>query len=107
MSKLTADDFYTEIEHAATVAAPLFRLYGWTYGEDEVPTIWKLRDTVERLVSRTLDSFNEQLERGEEFPESATGSGRFWVSMKQYEDERELSIKLELAEKSQYKDWTN
>jgi hypothetical protein len=106
MSKLTADDFYTEIEHAATVAAPLFQLYGWTYGEKETPSHWELRDTIERLVNHTLDEFNSAVERGEEFPEAAVGSGRFWVSMKQYEDERELSIKLELAEKSQYKDWT-
>ena len=106
MSKqLTVEDFYTEIEHAATVAAPLFKLYGWTWANvpgDGVPNHNQLVDGITRLADRTLRYFNESRK---EFPEAMVGSGRFTVRMKQWEDEREFSIQLDLASKSQFKDW--
>ena len=106
MSKqLTVEDFYTEIEHAATVAAPLFKLYGWSWASvpgNGVPNHNQLVEGITRLAEHTLQHFNESQE---EFPEAMVGSGRFTVRMKQWEDEREFNIQLDLANKSQFKDW--
>lgn len=105
-NNLTVEDFYTEIEHAATVAAPLFKLYGWSWASvpgDGVPNHRQLVEFITHLVDDVLQYFNESQE---EFPEAMVGSGRFTVRIKQYEDERELTISLDLASKSQFKDWT-
>ena len=104
-NKMTVEDFYTEIEHAATVAAPLFKLYGWSWAGvpgDGVPNHDQLVKLITLLASHTLRHFNESQE---EFPEAMVGSGRFTVRMKQWEDEREFSIQLNLADKSQFKGW--
>lgn len=107
MSNLTVEDYHDEIRHAAQTAAPLFKLYGWTYFDNDTPpNLNRLEQTITELVSHTVHHFNEQLERGEEFPEASVGTGRFFVTLKQYEDERDLRISLELASKGQYKDWT-
>lgn len=106
MSKqLTVDDFYNEIQHAAQTAAPLFNLYGWTWFEsDTPPTVNRIEHTITHLVESVLYSFNKSTE---EYPEAMCGTGRFTVHIKQYEDERELTISLDLASKSQFKDWTS
>lgn len=106
MSNLTTDDFYNEIQHAAQTAAPLFNLYGWSWVSvpgDGVPNYNQLVELITSLVGHTLRHFNESQE---EFPEAMVDSGRFTVRIKQYEDEREFTISLDLASKSQFKDWT-
>lgn len=103
MSNLTVDDFYNEIEHAAQTAAPLFNLYGWTYGENVVPSVNELERIITELAEHALHHFNNS---HEEYPEAGVGSGRFTVRIKQYENERELTISLDLASKVQFKDWT-
>lgn len=104
MSNLTTDDFYNEIQHAAQTAAPLFNLYGWTWhNNDTPPTMNQIELTITKLVEGVLDSFNNSTE---EYPEAMCSTGRFTVRIKQYEDERELTISLKLASKSQFKDWT-
>ena len=83
-NNLTVEDFYTEIEHAATVAAPLFNLYGWTWSDsDTPPTINHIELTITKLVEGVLDSFNNSTE---EYPEAMHSTGRFIVRIKQYED---------------------
>lgn len=104
MTNLTTDDFYNEIQHAAQTTAPLFNLYGWTwYDNDTPPTINNIELTITRLVEGALDSFNNS---DEEYPEATCSTGRFIVRIKQYEGERELTINLNLASKSQFKNWT-
>lgn len=103
MSNLTTDDFYNEIQHAAQTAAPLFNLYGWTWHDsDTPPTVNRIERTITYLVQEALHSFNNS---DEEYPEAMCGTGRFTVRITQYEDERELTISLDLANKSQFKDW--
>jgi len=109
MAQLTTDDFYTEIQNAAQTAAPLFQMYGWTYGAvpgNGVPNIHQLVDCIEQLAQHALRSFNEQVANGEESPEASVASGRFVVRIKEWEDEREFEVTLELSSKSQFKDWT-
>ena len=104
MSNLTTDDFYNEIQHAAQTAAPLFNLYGWTWFDSETtPTVNRIERTITELVEEVLHSFNNS---DEEYPEAMCSTGRFTVHIKQYEDERELTIDLNLASKSQFKGWT-
>lgn len=104
MTNLTVDDFYNEIQHAALKAAPLFNLYGWTWQDsDTPPTVNRIERIITRLVESALHSFNNS---NEEYPEAMCGTGRFTVHIKQYEGECELTISLDLARKSQLKDWT-
>lgn len=104
MTNLTTEDFYSEIQHAAQTAAPLFNLYGWTwFNSDTPPTVNHIEQTITKLVAGALDSFNNSTE---EYPEAICSTGRFTVRIKRYEDERELTISLDLARKSQFKDWT-
>ena len=103
-NNLTVDDFYNEIKHAAQTAAPLFNLYGWTWSDsDTPPTANRIERTITRLVEDVIHLFNSS---SEEYPEAMCSTGRFIVRIKQYEDERELTISLDLASKSQFKDWT-
>lgn len=99
MSK-SRENFYAEIELAATKAAPLFQQFGWTYGEGTVPTSSEIEETIGRLV----DSVLEWSERPEWDGHSTCASGRFFVSYRKYDEEKELSIKLELAEHTEFKD---
>lgn len=94
----TTDDFYDTIEHAATVAAPLFNLYGWTYGLRGTAHT-DLVETITELVEEVLRQFN----RGED--RCFCASGRFVVTYNQYDDERELSIALDLASAAQFKEF--
>lgn len=99
MSELTTDTFYKEIGHAAQTAAPLFRLYGWTYG-DGVPDINELEDTITRLVDETIEAYER---RG---GDASVSTGRFIVRLSQYKEERELTIDLNLAASAQFKDFS-
>lgn len=94
----TAEDFYDTIEHAATVAAPLFNLYGWTYGLRGTKQT-DLNETITELVQEVLNQYN----RGEK--RCFCASGRFIVTYNEYDDERELTIALDLASAAQFKDW--
>lgn len=91
---------YDKIHAAAERAAPLFTLYGWTYGEGSVPTLNELVDTITRLTDSALDYFYKS---EEEFRSSEVGSGRFSVKVHEFEDEVEVKIVLELGEHSWYK----
>lgn len=93
----TVEDFYDTIEHAATVAAPLFNLYGWTYGLRGTKHT-DLVDTITELVEEVIKQFN----RGNDNAFCATG--RFIVTYNGYEDERELTIALDLASASEFKE---
>jgi hypothetical protein len=95
----TKEDFYNEIEHAAMVARPLFKLFGWTY--DGIPNLRELENTIGDLVDGVL----KESERPSWDGYSSHASGRFFVSYAMYDDQKELSIKLELSEKSEFKEW--
>lgn len=102
MSK-TVDDFYNEIEHAATVAAPLFGLFGWTYGlsDGKTPIHNELVETITELVGSVLNDSEKPDWDGF----ASVASGRFYVSYCKYEEERELQIKLELASATEFKEF--
>lgn len=100
ISRITTDMLYDKINSAAEQAAPLFRLYGWTYGKNEIPTHGELVETITRLADHALKAFyNSQ----EEYRDAEVGSGRFSVRVKEFEDEVQVRIVLELGEKSWFK----
>lgn len=99
-SRITTDHLYNDIEAAATKAAPLFNLFGWTYGNDHVPTHGELVDCITRLADSALNYFYQS---EEEFRDSEVGSGRFTVRVKEYEDEVSVKIVLELGEREWFK----
>lgn len=99
-NRITTERLYDEIENAATVAAPLFNLYGWTYGENKVPTLQELRDCITHLTETALKAFYESYE---EYRSAEVGSGRFAVKVKEFEEEVQVRIVLELGEKSWFK----
>lgn len=100
IKRLTTEHLYNEIDRAAQSAAPLFNLYGWTYGEGERPTHSDLVDTITDLTEHALHHFYESQE---EYREAEVGSGRFSVKVKEYEDEVTVRISLELGEKTWFK----
>ncbi len=100
ISRITTDMLYDKINSAAERAAPLFTLYGWTYGEGNVPTLNELVDTITRLTDRALEHFYNS---EEEFRTAEVGSGRFAVKVHEFEDEVEVKIVLELGSHSWYK----
>lgn len=102
-SRITTDHLYDKINSAAERAAPLFRLYGWTYGRSEgegIPTNNDLVDTITELAEHALESFYKS---EEEYRSAEVGSGRFSVKVHEYEDEVSVKIVLELGEHSWYK----
>ena len=102
-NRITTDHLYADIEAAATKAAPLFNLYGWTYGHAEeahVPTHNELVEIVTGLADRALEYFYKS---EEEFRSSEVGSGRFSVKVHEFEDEVNVRIVLELGEHSWFK----
>ena len=96
-NRITTDHLYNDIEAAATKAAPLFNLYGWTYGEGKVPTHNELVNIITRLTDSALECFYKS---EEEFRSSEVGSGRFSVRVHEFENEVEVKIVLELGEHS-------
>ena len=104
ISRITTEHLYNEIEEAATKAAPLFRLYGWTYGltgsGESIPTHNDLVNTITELAEHALDHFYRS---EEEYRDAQVGSGRFVVSVKEYEEEVQVNIRLELGEKTWFK----
>ena len=99
-NRITADHIYDEIESAATKAAPLFNLFGWTYGEGKVPTHNELVETVTELAENALEYFYES---DEEYRNAEAGSGRFSVRVLELEDEVDVRIVLDLGSKSWFK----
>jgi hypothetical protein len=99
-NRITTEHIYNDIEEAATKAAPLFNLFGWTYGEGKVPTHGELVDTITRLADHALEYFYKS---DEEYRDSEVGSGRFSVRVKEFEDEVTVRIVLDLGEHSWYK----
>jgi len=92
--RITTDRLYDDIQAAANQAAPLFNLYGWTYGEQRTPTHGELVDCITRLADSALEYFyNSQ----EQYREAQVSSGRFKVWVKEFEDEIAVSISLELG----------
>lgn len=98
--RITTEHLYDEIDAAATKAAPLFNLYGWTYGQDHVPTHSELVNTITELAEHALDYFYKSQE---EYRDSEVGSGRFSVRVKEYQDEVTVRIVLDLGEKTWFK----
>jgi len=100
IKRITVEHLYDKIESAATTAAPLFHLYGWTYGENDVPTLNELRENITSLAAHALEYFyNSQ----EEFRDAEVGSGRFSVRVKEYEDEVMVTINLNLEQREWFK----
>lgn len=93
-NRITTEHLYADIEAAATKAAPLFNLYGWTYGDGKVPTHNELVNTITRLAEHALDYFYKS---EEEYRDSEVGSGRFSVRVKEFEDEVDVRIVLDLG----------
>lgn len=100
ITRITTEHLYNDIEAAATKAAPLFTLYGWTYGKGFIPTHNELVDTITRLAESALDYFYKS---EEEYRDAECGSGRFSVKVHESEDEVQVRIVLELGEHSWYK----
>lgn len=94
IKKITTEHLYDDIEAAATKAAPLFTLYGWTYGEGTVPTHNELVNCITRLADHALEYFYKS---EEEYRDSEVGSGRFSVRVKEFEDEVDVRITLDLG----------
>ena len=92
--RITTEHLYNDIEAAATKAAPLFNLYGWTYEEGKVPTHNELVDCITRLTDSALEYFYES---EEEYRTAEVGSGRFSVRVKEFEDEIDVRIVLDLG----------
>lgn len=102
-NRITTDHLYNDIEAAATKAAPLFRLYGWTYGlndGDGIPSHNDLVNTITELADHALEYFYRS---EEEFRDSEVGSGRFSVRVKEFEDEVDVRIVLDLGGHTWYK----
>lgn len=93
-SRITTEHLYKDIKHAAQTAAPLFNMYGWTYGNDHVPTIGELEDAITRIAESALEYFYKS---EEEYRDSRVSSGRFTVWVKEFEDEVSVEISLELG----------
>lgn len=100
IERLTTEHFYHEIEAAATQAAPLFTLYGWTYGEDHVPTHSELKKCITELAEHALNYFYQS---DEQYRDAEVGSGRFSVRVKEYADEVMVTINLNLEQKEWFK----
>lgn len=92
--RITTEHLHRDIKHAAQTAAPLFNMYGWTYGNDHVPTIGELEDTITRLADSALNYFYQS---EEEFRDAQVASGRFKVWVKEFEDEVAVEISLEIG----------
>lgn len=100
-NRITTDHLYDKIHEAAQTAAPLFQLYGWTYGDSNVPPSHnELVDTITRLAEAALEYFYNS---DEEYRDSEVGSGRFSVRVKEFADEVDVRIVLDIGSKSWFK----
>jgi len=99
-NRITTEHLYDKIHSAADKAAPLFTLYGWTYGKGFIPTNNELVETITRLAESALEYFYNS---EEEFRTAECGSGRFSVKVHEFEDEVQVRIVLDLEEKSWFK----
>ena len=103
-NRITIEHLYDEIEFAATKAAPLFSLYGWTWGLKDgtvgVPTYNEIVDVITRLAEHALEGFYSS---DKEYRDAEVGSGRFSVRVHEFENEVEVKIVLELGEHSWHK----
>ena len=99
-NRITTEHLYDKIHAAANKAAPLFTLYGWTYGKGFIPTNNELIDTITELAEHALDAFYRS---EEEYRTAEVGSGRFSVKVHEFEDEVQVRIVLDLEEKSWFK----
>ena len=99
-NRITTEHLYDKIHAAANKAAPLFTLYGWTYGKGFIPTNNELVETITRLAESALEYFYNS---DEEFRTAECGSGRFSVKVHEFEDEVQVRIVLDLEEKSWFK----
>ena len=100
-SRITTEHLYDKIHQAAERAAPLFQLYGWTYGDSNVPPSHKeLVDTITRLADLALVYYYNS---EEEDRDSEVGSGRLSVRVKEFADEVDVRIVLDLGSKSWFK----
>lgn len=97
MNKITSDDLYEEIESAADRAAPLFRLYGWTYGGTGIPSHDDIVETITGITDSAIESFYDSRES---YRQSEVSTGRFKVTLCEYEDDIVANISLDLGEKS-------
>ena len=93
-NRITSDMLYDKIHAAAERAAPLFTLYGWTYGKGFIPTHNELVDTITELAQHALDHFYRS---EEEYRDAEVGSSRFSVRVKEFEDEVDVRIVLDLG----------
>lgn len=92
-NRITTEHLYDKIHAAATKAAPLFTLYGWTYGKGFIPTHNELVDTITELAQHALDHFYRS---EEEYRDAEVGSSRFSVRVKEFENEVDVRIVLDL-----------
>lgn len=100
-NRITTEHLYDKIHEAAQTAAPLFQLYGWTYGDSNVPPSHnELVDTITRLAESALEYFYNS---DEEYRDSEVGSGRFSVRVKEFADEVDVRIVLDIGSKSWFK----
>lgn len=101
LSRITTDHLYDKIHEAAQTAVPLFQLYGWTYGDSNVPPSHnELVDTITRLAESALEYFYNS---DEEYRDSEVGSGRFSVRVKEFAYEVDVRIVLDIGSKSWFK----
>lgn len=102
--RITTEHLHNDIKAAAERAAPLFRLYGWTYGlvdrPDGIPTHDDLVKNITSLAEHALEAFYRS---EEQYRDAEVGSGRFSVRVKEFEDEVDVRIVLDLGGHEWYK----
>jgi len=97
----TSDDYYETIDKAATIATPVFSLFGWTHHDkDRSPTHSELVSMLTDLVDGVLKSAQHSEDHSAQH-----ATGRFRVSYYEYDDEKNLSISLELSDHSDFKEF--
>lgn len=93
-NRITVEHLSSEIFTAAEKAYPLFKLYGWTYGENDHITREELINCVTRITESALDAFYES---DSDYRDAQVSSGRFIVQVREYEDEVDVNISLNLG----------
>ncbi len=76
-------------EQAAQIVAPLFSLYGWTYGEKHSPSFYEIKDTIAGLFTEL---------KKQPLRVDACSTGRFTVTRGlDDQDELHYNVYLDLA----------